>query len=140
MNTLATLTTSLRHRLGALLAGGVLLVLLAGGGFAASESRVVSSYGQGVWWALSLMTTVGFTGESPETVAGRVLSSVLMVSGFGLMAVVTASIASMFVHQEEEPNVRAEREFEHTNRDLLEQLAGRLDAIERSLRSLEKRS
>ena len=139
MNTLATLITGLRHRLGVLLAGGALLVLLAGGGFAAFESRVVSSYGQGVWWALSLMTTVGFTGETPETVAGRVLSAVLMVSGFGLMAVVTASIASLFVHQEEEPNVRAEREFEVSNRELLEQLAGRLDAIERSLRSIEER-
>ncbi len=137
--TLLSITTGVRHHVGALLAGGAVLVLLAGGGFAAFESRTVASYGEGVWWALSLMTTVGFVGEAPETVAGRVLSAVLMLVGFGLMAVLTATIASLFVRQEEEPNVRAEREFEDSNRELLEALVTRLDSIERSLQSLEER-
>lgn len=69
---------------------GAVVVLLAGGGFAAFESRQVSSYGEGVWWALSLMSTVGFVGEAPESTAGRLVSSVLMVTGFALMALVTA--------------------------------------------------
>ena len=127
----------LRHRLGTLLFGGALLVLLAGGGFAALESRVVATYWEGVWWALSLMTTVGFIGEAPETAAGRLLSAVLMVAGFGLMAVTTASIASLFVQQEEEPDLMAEREYETSNTELLQHLAARLDSIESSLRSLE---
>ena len=128
----------LRLRLGALLFGGALLVLLAGGGFAAFESQVVANYGEGVWWALSLVTTVGFVGETPETVAGRILSAVLMVAGFGLMALTTASIASLFVRQEEAPDVLAEREFETSNQQLLEQLVARLDSIERSRKSLEQ--
>jgi hypothetical protein len=127
----------LRHRLGTMLFGGALLVLLAGGGFAAFESRVVATYWEGVWWALSLMTTVGFIGEAPETVAGRLLSSVLMVAGFALMAVTTASIASLFVQQEEKPQVLAEREYETSNTELLEHLLARLDSIESTLRSLE---
>ena len=139
MNSIVRHATGLRHRLGWLLLGGALLILLAGGGFAAFESRVVANYGEGVWWALSLMTTVGFIGEAPETTAGRLLSAVMMVAGFGLMALTTAAIASLFVHQEEEPDVAAELELGTANRELLRLLMTRLDSIERSLQSLESR-
>ncbi|MGZ8758768.1 MAG: ion channel, partial [Aeromicrobium sp.] len=71
-----------RRRLANYLVVGAVVVLLAGGGFAAFESRQVSNYWEGVWWALSLMSTVGFVGEAPESLVGRLLSSVLMVSGF----------------------------------------------------------
>ena len=66
-------TRTLRHRLAALLSTATALVLAAGGGFAALENHLVSSYWEGVWWALSLMTTVGFVGESPETTSGRLV-------------------------------------------------------------------
>lgn len=112
---------------------GALVVLLAGGGFAAFESRQVSSYGEGVWWALSLMTTVGFVGEAPESLAGRVLSSVLMVSGFALMALVTASIASLFVREEELPDTVAERDFEARALALLTELVERIQELETRL-------
>jgi hypothetical protein len=69
------LTRATPHRIALLLGLGALIVLLSGGGFAALESDTVSTYWGGVWWALSLMTTVGFIGEKPETVAGRVSST-----------------------------------------------------------------
>ena len=112
---------------------GTVVVLLAGGGFAAFESQQVSSYGEGVWWALSLMSTVGFVGEAPESLAGRVVSSILMVSGFALMALVTASIASLFVREEEMPDEAAEREFEVRALGLLDELAQRLEGVEARL-------
>ena len=83
----------IRPRLAVFLVVGVLLVLLAGAGFAALESSTVSNYWDGLWWALSLMTTVGFVGETPETTGGRILSSVLMISGFALLTVTTAAVA-----------------------------------------------
>ncbi len=88
-----------RRRLVTYLIIAAFIVILAGGGFAAFESRQVSNYWEGLWWALSLMSTVGFIGEAPETVLGRLVSSVLMVSGFALMPLVTAAIASLFVHE-----------------------------------------
>jgi voltage-gated potassium channel len=106
------------------------LVLAGGGGLAALESNVVSSYGEGVWWALSLMTTVGFVGEAPETGGGRVLSGLLMVAGFAMMALTTAAIASMLVREEEEPQREVERDFEASARDLLADIADRLTALE----------
>ncbi|MGI8593972.1 MAG: potassium channel family protein [Solirubrobacteraceae bacterium] len=89
----------------------VLVVLLAGGGFAALETKTVSSYAEGVWWALSLMTTVGFV-DQPTTSAGRVLSAFLIVAGFLLFALVTAAAASLFVREAEAPEERRERDFE----------------------------
>jgi voltage-gated potassium channel len=123
----------LRRRLVVLLSLGCTLVLAGGGGFAALENHVVSSYGEGVWWALSLMTTVGFVGESPETPSGRAVSAVLMVAGFALMTVTTAAVASTLVHEEEEPDLAAERDFEDSTRQLLTDIAARLEVIETAL-------
>ena len=109
------------------------VVLLAGAGFAALEQDTVSSYWEGLWWALSLMTTVGFVGESPETTGGRILSSVLMLSGFALLTLATAALASLFVREEEIPTEERERDFELAALSRLEELAARLDAIEAAL-------
>ncbi len=122
-----------RRRVVTYLVVAAFIVLLAGGGFAAFESRQVSNYGEGVWWALSLMTTVGFVGEAPESLVGRLVSSGLMVSGFALMALVTAAIASLFVREEQEPEEQAEELFESRALLLLADLARRLDAIETAL-------
>ena len=115
------------------------ILLLAGGGFAAFESRQVSNYWEGLWWALSLMSTVGFVGEAPESVVGRLLSSVLMVSGFALMALVTASVSSLFVREEQLPEEQAEERFEGEALRLLADLARRLEAIEAAVAPPEQR-
>jgi len=127
------LTRATPHRIALLLGLGALIVLLGGGGFAALESDTVSSYWGGVWWALSLMTTVGFIGERPETVAGRVLSAVLMISGFALMTLTTAAIASLFVREEEAPERSQEHAFEQRVLDRFDELDARLDSIEQAL-------
>ncbi|MFZ2015743.1 MAG: potassium channel family protein [Nocardioides sp.] len=123
----------LQRRLTALISLGGVLVLAGGGGLAALESNVVSSYGEGVWWALSLMTTVGFVGEAPETTGGRVVSALLMLAGFAMMALTTAAIASILVREEEEPQREVERDFETSARYLLADIAERLTALEAAL-------
>jgi len=122
-----------RRRLATYLVIAAFLVLLAGGGFAAFESRLVSSFWEGVWWALSLMSTVGFVGEAPESAVGRLVSSALMVSGFALMALVTAAVASLFVREETEPGEQAEELFEAQALRLLADLAQRIEAIETAM-------
>jgi voltage-gated potassium channel len=109
------------------------LVLLAGGGFAALETDTVESYWEGVWWALSLMTTVGFANGTPETVLGKVLSSLVMVLGFLLLALTTAALASLFVREEQEPEGVREHAFEEDALAELRRLNARLDEIETRL-------
>jgi voltage-gated potassium channel len=105
------------------------LVLLAGGGFAALETDTVESYWEGVWWALSLTTTVGFVDDTPETVLGKALSSVIMVLGFVLLALTTAALASLLVREEQEPEEVREHAFEGDVLAELRQLNARLDDI-----------
>jgi voltage-gated potassium channel len=109
------------------------LVLTTAGASAAIETNTVASYWRGLWWSTSLITTVGFIGEPPETVAGAALSAILMVFGFLLLAMVSASLAAIFVREEEQP--RETRE-ESANRAIMQALATlerRLDSIEQAL-------
>lgn len=116
-----------------LIPGAVLLIVVAGGAFAALESDTVESFWTGVWWALSLATTVGFVGPEPATTAGRILSAMMMLAGFTLLAMTTAAVASLFVREDEEPEERAMRAFEARSLQELAELQARLERIERHL-------
>ena len=114
---------------------GVIIALAAlvmgAGGAAAFESDTVGSYWEGLWWALSLMTTVGFVEGAPETVGGALTSAVLMVAGFLLLSLISAALASLFVREDEEPVEEREEAIER-------QILDRLTAIEQRLESLEQ--
>ena len=62
---------------------GALMYLIEGteGGF--------TSIPRGMYWAIVTMTTVGYGDISPQTPLGQVLASVVMVMGYGLLAVPT---------------------------------------------------
>ena len=51
----------------------------------------------GLWWAVQTVTTVGYGDVTPENVQGRVLASLVMLTGIGFLTVVTASITAVFV-------------------------------------------
>jgi hypothetical protein len=110
---------------------GTFLLLASSGAAAALESDTVGSYWRGLWWATSLMTTVGFVGRPPTTQAGAALSAILMIAGFVLLSLVSASLASIFVRD-------SERSFEHEETLVDRQILGRLDAIASRLDAIEK--
>jgi voltage-gated potassium channel len=97
-----------------------LLTLGVGGAFAILEDEPI---GDGLWWAIVTITTVGYGDVLPETPAGRIAGAMLMVLGIGFVALVTASIAAHFVG-EEEHELAAE----------IRRIHERLDGIEASLR------
>ena len=97
-----------RRHLGLVAAGAAVLTVAAGGALFALEADAVTSFGDGLWWAVSLMTTVGFVGDSPHTVGGRIVAAFLMVVGFGLMSLVTAAVSSFFVSHDQQPEIEHE--------------------------------
>ncbi len=107
-----------------------LAVLLGGGGLAALETQTVGDYGDGVLWALSLMTTVGFVGGIPHTVAGKLIAGVLMLCGFSLLALTTAAVSSLFVREDEAPEEKREQAFELEVLQELRALHARLDELD----------
>lgn len=112
---------------------GSVALLVGAGAAAAFESDTVGSYGRGLWWAISLMTTVGFVGAPPRTTEGAVLSIVLMLTGFALLSLVSASLASLFVKQDEAPEQQREAVVEDEILTALNAVLDRLDALESRL-------
>lgn len=115
------------------LTGTLVTVFVAAGAAAAIETDTVSSYWRGLWWSISLITTVGFIGAPPRTDAGAALSVVLMVVGFLLLAMVSASLAAFFVREEERPRDDREESVEEAMLASLTNLETRLASIENRL-------
>ncbi|MGV8965000.1 MAG: potassium channel family protein [Cellulomonas sp.] len=110
-----------------------MLVVISAGAAAAIETGTVTSFWRGSWWSLSLVTTVGFIGAPPTTDAGAALSVVLMVVGFVRLALVSASMAALFVRDEERPRQAREEEAENASLAMLRSVENRLASIERRL-------
>lgn len=75
------------------------LIMILGGGaaFTAVEKNQALTTWDGVWWALTTATTVGYGDLYPETTYGRLIAVVVMVGGIGLVALVTGAIAERFL-------------------------------------------
>lgn len=50
-----------------------------------------------VWWSFVTATTVGYGDLSPETAVGRIIASILMLVGIGLIGSLTSAITSFFL-------------------------------------------
>ena len=103
-------------------------IVAGGAAFALVErgQQQLSSW-DGLWWALTTVTTVGYGDYAPETSAGRVIALLVMVVGIGFVALLTAAAAERFVNATVEER---DRDDEIIRR--LEELARRLDALEES--------
>ena len=62
-----------------------------------AESSNIHNFGDGLWWAISTVTTVGYGDRYPTTTEGRFLAVALMMMGISLVGVITASVAAWFV-------------------------------------------
>lgn len=56
----------------------------------------IHGVGDGWWWALTTMSTVGYGDEFPTSTSGRLVGVALMVMGVALLGTITAALASSF--------------------------------------------
>ena len=68
----------------------------------AAEGSNIHSFGDGLWWAVSTVTTAGYGDRYPTTTEGRFLAVVLIFMGISLVGVITASVAAWFVKMGQE--------------------------------------
>ena len=93
----------------------------------------IHDYPDALWWAIVTVTTVGYGDRYPVTEGGRVVAAVLMLVGIGLIGVLTATVASVFIKEHTDAN---KEEFKKGHADLGQQLAvisDRLADVERRL-------
>jgi voltage-gated potassium channel len=62
-----------------------------------AEGSNIKNFGDGLWWAITTVTTVGYGDRYPTTIEGRFIAIALMIMGISLMGVITASVAAWFV-------------------------------------------
>jgi voltage-gated potassium channel len=113
------------RRLRTILAALLFFIFLFGYLFYVSEPDV-RNLGDGIWWALVTITTVGYGDITPVTTLGRVVASSLMLLGLGLIATITAIVSAKFIQNFVD---------HHTNDDVLE----KLDEMQLELDDIKKK-
>jgi voltage-gated potassium channel len=100
----------------------------------AADHKNFTTVGQGLWWAVQTVTTVGYGDRVPTNTAGQLLAAAVMLLGLAFLAVITAAITSSFVARaSEERTRRAGGAAPATAHDVRE-INERLDRMEALLR------
>lgn len=86
--------------------------------------KLIDTTGDGLWWAVSTVTGVGYGDVYPETLAGRILGAALEIIGVLSFGVLVAMVAVAMRRQQE--------------RWYWKRLFERLEGVEKSLKKLEK--
>lgn len=59
-----------------------------------ADGANITTFGDALWWATTTVTTVGYGDFFPVTLTGRLVATILMLFGIGLVGSVTAAVAS----------------------------------------------
>ncbi len=98
-----------------------------------TDEKTYPNIGDGLWWGIQTVTTVGYGDLVPRSTSGRLIAALVMIVGIGFLTVITAAITSAFVES-------ARRRLERTETDgvaaKLDQIVARLDAIEAGLKTI----
>jgi voltage-gated potassium channel len=125
------------------LAGMTVAVALLTGFIATLVDREdFPTLGDGIWWALVTLATVGYGDIVPHSAWGRVLGSVVIVFGITFLSFLTATVTSYFVTAQQERVAEDQREQREAEQDadvvILRRIEERLAAIEARLDELGK--
>jgi voltage-gated potassium channel len=93
----------------------------------ADENKGIRHFGDALWWAITTVTTVGYGDITPVTPEGRLVAVVLMLAGIGVIGVFTATVASLLFEEQQTQNPETD------------EILARLERIEKTLESLQRR-
>lgn len=100
-----------------------------------TDPKSFPNIGDGLWWAIQTVTTVGYGDLVPTSPGGRFVAALVMVIGIGFLTVITAAITSTFIET-------ARRRIEGTTTVALsaklDQIGARLDKIEAGLERVSR--
>ena len=64
----------------------------------------------GLWWSFVTATTVGYGDISPATIPGRIVATILMIVGIGLIGSLTSTITALFFQRTKQDNPHSAKE------------------------------
>jgi voltage-gated potassium channel len=126
------LRESISARRAAAIIAGATVVITIGGGILERvfDHRDFPTIGRGLWFSLQTVTTVGYGDVTPVHSSGRFIAAVVMLTGIGFIAVITASVTASLV---ENSRRRYAAQDEVVLADRLDEIGERLARIEASL-------
>ena len=107
------------------------LTAIAGGAAFAAVENI--SVGDGIYWAVTTMSTVGYGDVTPKTTEGKVVAVVVMMIGIGTAALLIGAVAQQFVNRQVETSMA---ELHGEEEDLLEQvreISTRLEVLQAAI-------
>jgi len=121
-----------RAGLARLMAMAAAVLGLCGIGFYLIDPEV-TTLSSGLWLAFSTAATVGYGDVVPSTTASRIFSVFVVLLGYGVLSLVTASVAAMFVGSQER---RIEREILHDMHAQLKAMKQEIAALRASIEAI----
>jgi voltage-gated potassium channel len=103
----------------------------------------IEHVGDGWWWALTTMSTVGYGDQFPVSSAGRIVGVALMIMGVALLGTITAMLAANFNgarNKEAQENEIEAISIEHQINSKLDSVLVELESLKKQVSDQEKNS
>jgi voltage-gated potassium channel len=94
------------------------------------DHKEFSDFGTSLWWAVQTVTTVGYGDVVPHETTGRAIGAVIMVTGIGIIAVITAAVTASLIEQARQHQAESD---DRDSSSQLDRIEARLGAIEHAL-------
>jgi voltage-gated potassium channel len=92
-----------------------------------TEEANIKTAEDALWWSMTTVTTVGYGDHYPVTNAGRVIATLLMISGIGIFGTLSGVAAGIFL---------GDKKTEPASRNAQREILDHIDALERELAEL----
>jgi voltage-gated potassium channel len=123
---------SLRIAVTTVLAIAIVLVAVAGLLVRIVEPETFDNLGLAYWWAVATVTTVGYGDVVPESPAGRIVASGLMLTGLALIPTLTSVIVSALIAKRQRTAQERIEQLESEQAAVLARIEERLARIEQT--------
>jgi voltage-gated potassium channel len=108
----------------------VAITLIGGVVMRYADQQNFPNIGDGLWWSVQTVTTVGYGDHVPTNAVGRTVAAIVMLVGIGFLSVLTATITAAFI---ESARKRIEGVEMKTLDRKLDAISARLEVIEASI-------
>ena len=123
---------SLPRAVGTILGVALVLVAVAGLLVRLVEPETYTSIGLAYWWAVTTVTTVGYGDVVPESPGGRIVASMLMLTGLALIPTLTSVIVSVLISKRRAVDQARIEQLEQEQAAILTRIEERLSRLGQS--------
>lgn len=123
---------SIRRAVGTIISVALSIVLVGGLLERLVEPDTFTSLGLAYWYAVVTVTTVGYGDVVPHTTGGRLVGTLIMLTGLGLIPTLTSAIVSILITKRSRQQLDRQADAAEQHLALLARIEDRLERMEQS--------